>query len=49
MTVTPKVVQVTSEGQKETFDLEIWGYEYSFKEKLIVIKEDTVQQMRWSR
>lgn len=43
VTVTPKMVQVTSETQKEPIDLKIWGYEYSFKEELIVIKKDTVQ------
>lgn len=40
VTVTPRMVQITGEKQKETVTLEVWGQEYDFKEELIVIKRD---------
>lgn len=38
VTVTPRMVQITGEKQKETVTLEVWGKEYDFKEELIVVK-----------
>lgn len=39
VTVTPKMVQITGEKQKEPVALEVWGQEYDFREELIVIKK----------
>lgn len=39
VTVTPRMVQITGEKQKEPVTLEVWGQEYDFQEELIVIKK----------
>ena len=39
VTVTPRMVQITGEKQKEPVTLEVWGQEYDFQEELVVIKK----------